>query len=410
MAQKPLAAVLVGALVLLAGCSGGVTSAPTGTNGGQTATGNGAGTGGAGTVSFYVSDAPNAIGDFQHLNVTVTSVQLHRAGATTDTQSEADSGGNRSAGDNQNETETEHSDGNETTQTTTAGNSTTTTTTANGSANMTETETTEQPQTAQQTETETQSGNDSGAGEWRTYEAGNRTVDLTELRGANATHLGNLTVPGGKYDAVVVHVGTINATLQDGTQVRVKLPSDTLKLNKGFEMGANQSVDFVFDITVRKAGNSGKYVLQPVISQSGTSVPIHDVDHEGHGKASEHENGKNSEHDNKSADNGGDGEHHQADGADLNASFVGNVTAGANATVQVTRNGTAVANATVEVDGEVVGTTGQDGTLTFAVPANTHHLKVKVTTDNGEVELERTLSTSGDGHGQGNDTGHGKDD
>lgn len=114
-----------------------------------------------------------------------------------------------------------------------------------------------------------------------TREMSNRTVDLTRLRGANATRLADFDVSDGEYGAVFVHVSDVNGALTNGEQVRVKLPSGKLKLNEGFRIGPNASVEFVFDVTVKKAGKSGKYVLQPVVSESGTDVPIERVDEEG---------------------------------------------------------------------------------------------------------------------------------
>jgi hypothetical protein len=113
---------------------------------------------------------------------------------------------------------------------------------------------------------------------WVTYDVDNRTIDLTEYQGANATLLQNLTVPNGTYDKVFVYVSGIDATLDSGESVNVKLPSSKLHVNKQFTVGNGESVDFVFDITVFKAGNSGKYILKPVVGQSGTDVPIETPD------------------------------------------------------------------------------------------------------------------------------------
>ncbi|MFB6142784.1 MAG: DUF4382 domain-containing protein [Halorientalis sp.] len=63
------AAVLAVVLVALAGCSGD----PVGS--------------GTGTVAYHVSDHPDTLSDFAHLNVTVTRVGLHRAGTPADNAS-----------------------------------------------------------------------------------------------------------------------------------------------------------------------------------------------------------------------------------------------------------------------------------------------------------------------------------
>ncbi len=112
-----------------------------------------------------------------------------------------------------------------------------------------------------------------------TLDVEDETVDLTELQGANASQLGSLDVPPGEYDAVFLYVSDVDGDLKEGS-TDVKLPSGALKLTKGFSVGPNESVDFVFDITVRKAGASGMYIIQPVVSESGTDVPI-DTDGDG---------------------------------------------------------------------------------------------------------------------------------
>ena len=55
--------------------------------------------------------------------------------------------------------------------------------------------------------------------------------------------------------------------------------------------------------------------------------------------------------------------------------------------VTVTRNGSAVENATVAANGEDVGTTGANGTLTFETNA-TEELEIEITAGEGELELE----------------------
>ncbi|MBV0924527.1 DUF4382 domain-containing protein [Halomicroarcula limicola] len=113
-----------------------------------------------------------------------------------------------------------------------------------------------------------------GSGGWVEFSGGNTTLDLTTLQGENATLVDAYRLPNATYGKVFVHVSEVNATLEDGERVRVKLPSEKLQLNDEFTVRDGTEVDFVFDITVVKAGNSGKYVLKPVISESGTTVPI----------------------------------------------------------------------------------------------------------------------------------------
>ncbi|GGL63651.1 DUF4382 domain-containing protein [Halocalculus aciditolerans] len=65
---KPLLSVgAVAAMLVLAGCSGGMPG------GGEQ----------SGSMAFYVSDQPGAIDDFEHLNVTVTKVGVHKVNASS---------------------------------------------------------------------------------------------------------------------------------------------------------------------------------------------------------------------------------------------------------------------------------------------------------------------------------------
>lgn len=287
---RRLYAGLVVLVVVLAGCMG----APTGSSPTSTATSTDDATGAesasmdGGQVNFYVSDERNAIGDFRHLNVTVTKVGFHRGGEN---------------------------------------------------------------------------------GTWVEEPVDNVTVDLTELQGENATLVDSYDLPNGTYTKVFLHVsdvdGTLNAT---GEETNVKLPSQKLQLNQQFAVENGSEVDFVFDITVVKAGNSGKYVLKPVVSESGTDVPIRktgDLDDDG----DEREGGEE-----------------QTDS--LHAAFVGDVTRGENATVHVTRESAPVENATVFVDDEEVGETDATGNITVSVDADASELTVRVVDGDQEAELE----------------------
>ncbi len=110
------------------------------------------------------------------------------------------------------------------------------------------------------------------------FDVEDRTVDLTELQGANATLIGSFDAPPGEYRTAFLYVAAVDGDLKEGS-TRVKLPSGKLQVDRPFTIG-NDSVDFVFDVTVQKAGNSGKYILTPVVSESGTDVPI-DTDGDG---------------------------------------------------------------------------------------------------------------------------------
>lgn len=284
--------------------------AKTGQRGGSdgTQTGSEGAAQGNASLDFYVSDEQNAIEDFEHLNVTIANVGVHRA-----------------------------DDGDE-----------------NQSA-------------------------------WVETEVNNTTVDLTELQGANATKLDTLTVENGTYDKTFLYVTAVNGTLKDGSSTDVKLPSNKLQLTTEFTVGDGEELDYVFDITVVKRGQSGSYNIKPVASESGTGdeVDIEDVDE---GEATDDD---------------------EDEEASLNVTVDGNVTAGENVTVSVTQNGSAVSGAAVSVNGEDAGETGQDGTLVVTVPENVAELELEATTGEAEGELSLDVQASGNGDDGSTDSGSG---
>lgn len=321
-------------MVALAGCSGGVPPTETSnTPGISDDTAGPTASASTGTVDFYVSDRPNAINEFDHLTVNITKIGFHRAGSNTtddnDTATTVPTGPVNVSGEVEYTNETFppngsvaldgnlSSDGtleldgtvpNGTINTSgtvdDSGNVSLTgtvsynetqfpthpngTVTLNGSVSQagtvelngtvtlfgedTPSGTLTLTGTVTQEETET---DDSGAG-WIEHEV-NAQVDLTEVVNDDAQLIDTMNLSTGKYTAVFVYVGDINASVND-TQVTVKLPSDRLMLNKNFMVTENETVDFVYDIGVHKAGRSGKYILRPVVSESGTDVPINAVE------------------------------------------------------------------------------------------------------------------------------------
>ncbi|WP_254821832.1 DUF4382 domain-containing protein [Haloglomus halophilum] len=251
------------------------------------------------------------------------------------------------------------------------------------------------------------------SGNWTEYDVDNRTVDLTELKGDNATLLQTFDLQSGNYTKVFIHVDDVNGTLTDGNQTDVKLPSSKLQLNENFEVGGGEELDFVYDITVVKRGNSGSYNIKPVASESGTDVPIEKVGGEDEAEDDE------SEQDERGGAQQGD---EATEAAAFNATFVGNVTAGENATVYVSQNGTAVENATVAYN-DTEYLTGADGNATFAVPSDAEEVEVEVTYEDETVSLKETLEPdeeatetsteseqqSGSGDAAGSDGGSGDD-
>ncbi len=103
-------------------------------------------------------------------------------------------------------------------------------------------------------------------GEWMILEPSNQTFDLTKLQDGNVTTIVNESIGTGEYTQVRLIVESTKG-LVNGTMVDVAVPSDTLKIVKSFTITENQTVTFIFDIHVVKAGK--KYNLVPVIGKSG---------------------------------------------------------------------------------------------------------------------------------------------
>ena len=418
--KNAIGAVAVAALLVLAGCS---TAVPGGTTQAQTDGGVDDGSmdaTDAAQLTFYVSDRPGAIEDFEHLNVTITKIGLHEAGGddaedddaeesesandTTEADADADVGDvDTTTVDRPNETTVDMTDTETESEEDESGDD---------DAEETESEDDESEEAeseddeSEADESEDDDGESSEKEGWVMHDVDNATVDLTKLKGANATAISNVSVPAGEYDKVFVYVSDINATLTNGESVNVKLPSQKLQLNKDFELSANSSPDFVFDINVHKAGNSGKYILRPIVSESGTGdqVEIEKVNKNGKPENPGNSGAKGNDDDDDDSDDESETEDDESETERaLDATLDGKVRAGETVTLSVTDANGSVANATVAVNGETVGETSADGTFAFEVP-DTDELEVEVTRGDAEVELERRVK-GGNGGGNGNGNG-----
>jgi hypothetical protein len=119
-----------------------------------------------------------------------------------------------------------------------------------------------------------------GDGDWLEPPDIEEELDLVDLQGDNAEEVWSGTLPDGDYNKVFVYVSEIDAELTNGDSTEVKLPSDKLHINTHFSIPDDSPVSFVFDISVVAAGNekSGiKYILKPVVGQSGPNQPFIDV-------------------------------------------------------------------------------------------------------------------------------------
>ncbi|MDF9747266.1 DUF4382 domain-containing protein [Natrinema salsiterrestre] len=281
MNRRAIQLVLVAALVAIAGCAGGMGGDLTNDSTTDDSSVTDSSDGGAGTAAFYVSDEPNVIDDFEHLNVTITKVGFKQAGDGDSNETDGDDT-NESEDDSTTETD-EAADDDESTNETADDGESVNETDEETDDNETDEEEAEEADGNEEEEEEKQSDDDDGDesdGGWVEHDVDNRTVDLTELKGANASMIDEFDLPAGDYEKVFIYVSDTEGILTDGSETNVKLPSNKLQINSKFTIGDGERVDFVYDIAPHKAGNSGKYILKPVISQSGTGdkVEINDID------------------------------------------------------------------------------------------------------------------------------------
>ncbi len=95
-------------------------------------------------------------------------------------------------------------------------------------------------------------------------------VNLVGLTGEAAVALWEGYVPAGDYTKVFIYVDEVWGLLaESGEPIEIKLPSGKLNLNLPVIIAMNEAADFVFDITVHRAGNSGQYIVKPNVSESG---------------------------------------------------------------------------------------------------------------------------------------------
>ena len=190
-------------------------------------------------------------------------------------------------------------------------------------------------------------------------------INLRPLEGPNAVVIWEGTLPAGDYTKVFIYVNDedITGILLDDETANVKLPSQKLQISEPFTISEDQVVNFVYDITVVKAGESGMYILKPQIAQSGPNQEFTEVSPE---RERERER--------------------------LRLELEGNVAPGETVTLLVTFEDEPVVGAAVEVNGEGIGTTTDDGTISFTIPEDADRLEIEVKLGEQEGELEIELS------------------
>ena len=114
------------------------------------------------------------------------------------------------------------------------------------------------------------------------------TGDLLDLVGTNATVIWDGYIDAGYYTKAFVYVGNVTGNLTPeagGGQADIRVPSDKFQITMPeipftvTEGGA--IVDFVFDVTVIKSGESGQYLITPQVAESGPDEDYREVDEDG---------------------------------------------------------------------------------------------------------------------------------
>lgn len=121
------------------------------------------------------------------------------------------------------------------------------------------------------------------------YEADDQKINLLSLVGGNAAHLGEMEIPSGEISQIRLLLGDDNYLIQDGQRIELTTPSaqqSGLKLKIDKPLNAGISYDLLIDFdaarSIVKAGNSGNYILKPVLrvvaeesaTAEGTILPL----------------------------------------------------------------------------------------------------------------------------------------
>ncbi len=131
------------------------------------------------------------------------------------------------------------------------------------------------------------------------FEPGIQMVDLTDLQGDRAQEIWRGNIPEGDYSKVFLEVSEVSGILlESGEEIEIKLPSGKLQISTLFEVESGEVINFVYDLTVVKAGKSGQYILKPQIGQSGADQDFikvkPEVQPENKGKSKGSNEGRNS--------------------------------------------------------------------------------------------------------------------
>lgn len=162
---------------------------------------------GPGHMNFHLTDAP---GDYEEVNIDVVGLQIHYADGTSDSVS-----------------------------------------------------------------TDTTDTTNSGGGKWIELPVEPFKINLLELSGNVDTLIASADLDPGTYKNLRLILGTDNDVVVDGMTYDLKVPSGQqtgYKINFQTELESEDDLDVTIDFdaekSVHQAGNSGKYILRPVLKAS----------------------------------------------------------------------------------------------------------------------------------------------
>ena len=197
-------------------------------------------------------------------------------------------------------------------------------------------------------------------------------LDLTPLVGENALVIWTGEVDPGEYNKAFIYIAGVAGALadpEDTEKANVKLPGGKLHISRPFTVDDGSVANFVYDITVVKAGQTGQYVLRPQIAESGPDQPFTEV---------------------------GPQKKESKDEPELDLDIVEeDIAPGEPVTLRVTLDGETLASARVWVNGtELDDRTGDEGTVVFTIPADAVELEIEAKKGNLQGKTTIDLPTT----------------
>lgn len=117
-------------------------------------------------------------------------------------------------------------------------------------------------------------GNEENGDSWinLAHESDDKKINLLSLVGGTEAHLGEIEVPAGEISQIRLLLGEDNYLIEDGERKNLTTPSaqqSGLKLKIDKPLNAGISYDLIIDFdasqSIVRAGNSGQYILKPVL-------------------------------------------------------------------------------------------------------------------------------------------------